>query len=74
MAQVLHSIALEVELNVQTSQPVPQLAHCPEVAPNWNPVLQLLQVIAPVLDDLVHCLQLDTPQESHVTLVLDFGP
>lgn len=74
VVQVWHSMAAEVVLYEQTSQPVPQLVHCPAVAPNWYPVLQELQVIAPVLDERVQVLQLEIPQESHDTLVVSFTP
>lgn len=69
-----HSMAAEVELYEQVSQPVPQVTQAPEVAPNWNPVLQEVQVIAPVLEERVQVLQLELEQESQLVLVVAFTP
>lgn len=74
VVQVEHSIIEAVELYVHASHPVPQLAHCPAVAPNWYPVLHEVQVMAPVLLERVQVAQLDTPQESHVVLVISLDP
>lgn len=71
---MVHSIAVAVELYVQALHPVPQLAHCPAVAPKLNPVLHEVQVIAPVLLERVQVAQLETPQESHVVEVSSFAP
>lgn len=74
VVHVWHSMAAEVELYEQTSHPVPQLVHCPAVAPKLYPVLQALQVIAPLLEERVHVAQLEIAQESHDTLVESFIP
>jgi len=74
VAQTEHSWRTAVELYEQEVHPVPQLWHCPAVAPKLNPDLHDVQVMAPVLLERVHVAQLDVPQASQVVLAASLGP